>query len=566
MKRIAIFVLGAIFLLSFSAVVFSSDIPAESNISNVTVYPGSVLVSRVATVKIESGEHKVVFSGIVPEIDEGSIRVSASGAPDVKLYGAQVKKEYLTEAPAEKVKELQAAIQAKEDEIKNVENLKSVIADEKSFLDSIKLFSHDQLPKELVTKFPQAAELDSILKFLDAKWKENYAQTFSADTNIRELNKKLEALRNELNQIAGYGRKVRSNVIVELEAARSGSLDLTVSYLVNNASWQPLYDARADFEKSEVELVSYGILTQTTGEDWNDVGISLSTAKPSIGGRMPEIVPWFIRPYRPPVVMERGGRNELFEVSKCKRMQPQSKEKEVLASGSVAGYDADLGDNAKEEYAQAEEKGIAITYTLPRKSTIKSDGTENKLPVSSQNLISKFEYSAYPRRTSSVFLGSKVTNAKDLQLLAGRVNVFFDNDFVGTSGIDNIAPGEEFDLFLGADESVKAKRELVDKKVDQTLIGNIPSPNRRTIYDYKITVENYKSKKIKMNLFDSMPISEDNRINVKIENVSLEPGKKDWKDKKGVWQWEMALNPKEKKEITYTLNIEHPRDMIIEGL
>jgi len=146
------------------------------------------------------------------------------------------------------------------------------------------------------------------------------------------------------------------------------------------------------------------------------------------------------------------------------------------------------------------------------------------------------------------------------------MNIFLEGDFVGTSSIDNIGPGEEFDLYLGVDENVKVKRECLEKKVDDVLIAGIPSPTRRTTFKYKTTIENYKNKKIKVLFFEAMPVSEDERIKVKIANVSLEPKEKDWKDRKGVWKWELELEPKQKQEIFYTFSVEHPRDMQVEGL
>jgi len=218
------------------------------------------------------------------------------------------------------------------------------------------------------------------------------------------------------------------------------------------------------------------------------------------------------------------------------------------------------------EYAKAEEKGIAVVYKIPHKATIKSDGSEHKLPVSTQILQAKFEYSTYPRVSPSAFLGSRVTNAKELQLLAGQVNIFLDGDYVGHSSIANIGPGEEFDLYLGADENVKVKREMIEKKVDDVLIAGIPSPTRKTTFKYKTTLENYKNKKITINFFEAMPVSQDEKIRVKIISASLEPKEKDWKDRKGIWRFELELAPKEKKEIFYSFSVEHGRDLQVEGL
>jgi len=372
---------------------------------------------------------------------------------------------------------------------------------------------------------------------------------------VRETQKKIDVLNRELSEISGPSRKLKRSIVVDLGVSKPNTFDLQVSYLVRGAYWQPIYDARANFEKSQVELVSYGIVRQKTGEDWQDVDISLSTAKPAIGGRMPYVAPWVLRPYQPPRVMAERQASSIG--IKLQKRAFDKFEEETLATPE---------EKDAEEYAAVEEKGIAVVYKLPQRASIKSDGSEHKLPVYSQILAAKFEYSSFPRAVLNAYLGSRVTNAPNLQLLAGRVNIFLEGDFVGSSNIDNIGPAEEFDLYLGVDENVKVKREQIEKKVDETLIAGIPSPTKRTTFKYKLTVENYKSRKIKVKLFEAMPVSQDDRIKAKIANVSLEPKQKDWEDRKGVWLWELELEPKAKQEIVYTSIVEHPREMQVEGL
>jgi len=548
---------ASILVLVFAGYVFAAEIETTSKISQVTVYPDSALLTRVANLKLSPGEYKVIFPNIIPDVDENSLRISAPGSKEVKLFGAQLKKEFLEDVSAAKVKELKEAIQKLEDEGRHLQDYKTLLSEEKSFLDSVRLFSGNQIPKDLITRMPVAKDLEETLKFLDAKLKDNYAQAQDCEIQARELNKKLDALRRELSEIGGTANKLKRSIIVELQVAKSADFNLDVSYLVRGAFWQPIYDARADFEKAEVEMVSYGIVKQTTGEDWQDVDMALSTAKPAIGGRMPYVAPWFIRPAQP-AVRESRALGIMAKAASAPRMMQQY---EAFDTNAAKG-----GAEPEVQYAQAEEKGTAVTYKLPRKTSVKSDGSEHKLPVSSQVIKAEFEYSTYPRLVPNAYLGSRVTNSEGLQLLAGRVNVFLDGDFVGTSSIDNIGPGEEFDLYLGVDENVKVKRELVQKKVDDVLIAGIPSPTRKTTYRYKISLENYKSRKIKSILFEALPVSENERIKVKIEHVSLEPKEKDWKDRKGIWRWELNLAPKAKQEITYSFTVEHPRDMQVEGL
>lgn len=556
MKKTVAFLKILFVILFIPANAFSSEIIADSRIAEVTIYPGSALISRVANLKLNSGSHQIIFPDIIPEVDENSLRVSTDSAAEVKLFGAQLKKEFLREVPSERIMQLNDEIQKIQDEIKGLENQKNILLEEKDFLDSIRLFSEGQVPKDLVTRMPPAKDLEDTLKFLGTKLRENFSLAMEAELKIRELMKKQDVLKREFTQVSGPARKLKRLIVIDLEVLKPAAVGLRISYLVQGASWQPLYEARANFQESEVELVSSGMVKQNTGEDWLDVEISLSTAKPAIGGRMPEVSPWFLRPYQPQGILRyKMGR-------------------EGIAKGAAAISQYEAFDKLEEEkplasspeYAQAEEKGTAVVYKLAKKAAVKSDGSEHKLPISSQVLNAKFEYSSFPRASFYAYLGSRVTNVPGLQLLSGRVNIFLAGDFVGTSSIDNIAPNEEFDLYLGIDENVKVKRELLEKKVDETLIAGIPAATKRTVFKYKLTVENYKPKKAALKLFEAMSVSEDDRIKVKINQVNPEPTKKDWKDRKGIWLWEFELEPNQKREIIYSYAIEHPRDMQVEGL
>ena len=547
--KIIIF-LGLILFISVN--IYATEIEVKSEISEICVYTDSALVNRVAHLELETGTYKAIFTEIIPEVDENSLRVSTEGMAVIRLFGAQVKREYLEEVPSERIQQLKEEIQRLEDEITRIQNLETILMEKKKFLDSITLFSNEQIPQDLITSMPQISDLENILIFLDTELKDIYTQTLDCELEMRDLNNKLETLKRELSQVSGVQSKLKRSIIVELEVLKEGATDLKVSYLVGGASWNPIYDARANFEKSEVELVSYGVITQVTGEDWLEVDCSLSTAKPRIGGSMPYVASWFLRPYQP-------------EVMRDKVSAPLAATYQTEAFKEEAGA---LEEPAESEmkYATAEEKGIAVIYKLPSKVSVKSDKSEHKFPISSQILPAEFEYSSYPRVSPFAYLGSRVTNSKGLQLLAGRVNIFLEGNFVGFSGINNIAPSEEFDLYLGIDENVKVKRELLEKKVDETLIAGIPSRTKKTTFKYKLIVENYKSKKIKVKLFEAIPVSEDDRIKIKIDEISLEPGVEDWEDRKGIWLWELELEPQQKQEIFYTFTVEHPRDMQVEGL
>ena len=52
-------------------------------------------------------------------------------------------------------------------------------------------------------------------------------------------------------------------------------------------------------------MLYYGLIKQSTGEDWLDAKLSLSTANPSIGGSVPELGVQLLK-FKQPVIMRKS--------------------------------------------------------------------------------------------------------------------------------------------------------------------------------------------------------------------------------------------------------------------
>lgn len=545
----------------------AETIAANSKISAVTVYPGSARITRTSQVDLTAGTQSIVYDGIVPVFDESSLTVSGQGTAMVKILGAYLKQEYLKEAADQRVKELQNQIQEVEDKLMTEQSNDQVIADQKEFLKSLKLHSGEQLPKDMITKMPTTIELGDMMKFIGTTREGLEAALDEIRKRKRSLGLELQKLQNELRQLNSGGTKLKRSIVVDVECSQAGTFSVDASYMLNGAYWNAIYDAHSFMEKGEVELVSSGMIKQSTGEDWKDIKLTLSTAQPAIGGRMPYVGPWILTEnvVYPQRAAMRGLNNMKAATMAAEAVSDSAVQYEAFSGASMPAA-APMVEEAQMNFAQTDTTGVSVTYQISRPVSILSDGTENKFPINSQVLKANFEYSAYPRSSSFAYLGSRVMNASDLQLLAGPVNLFLGNEFVGKSSIDAISPGQDFDLYLGVDENVKVKRDLLEKKMDDTLIGSIQSPTKKTVFKYKLTVENFTSKAITFKLFESMPVSENDRIKVKVYDVSISPSVKDWKDRKGVWLWELNVEAKAKKEVYYSFIVEHPRDINVGGL
>lgn len=114
----------------------------------------------------------------------------------------------------------------------------------------------------------------------------------TAERELRGLVAQLERAQREVQKrdLGGFtDHKIEVLVIVEGDA---GSGDLAVEYAVPGAFWKPAYDLFFDPDKNNVELKASGLVTQATGEDWNDVKLALSTAIPGRGIDLPQLRTW----------------------------------------------------------------------------------------------------------------------------------------------------------------------------------------------------------------------------------------------------------------------------------
>ncbi|MBF0533147.1 MAG: mucoidy inhibitor MuiA family protein [Candidatus Omnitrophica bacterium] len=555
-----------ILLLLFLSVAGSApadELRPVSTITDVVIYPDTGRVTREAQVDLKEGTHTVYFAGIKPFIDENFITVAGQGAARVKIYGAKVMAKYLTENADTRVKELEQKLEALSDQTVAEQAKLTVLESKRQFLESVKLFAAGQLPKDLVTTMPSPENLDKTLAFLNVNLTALETDKQQVNVTLRGLAKQIAAVSQELNKVRGVANRSEQTVAVDLECGRTGNFTLRLAYMVGNVYWSPVYDARVEADSGKTLLAFGALIRQNSGEDWDDVKLTVSTAKPSIGGSMPQLDPWWLRP--------RVARAErMFKTGRWKDAY-QDTDRMVASNAvqyeSLAALASPHEEKAQTAQAQPEARGTAVVYTIAKPVTIKADGNESRVPVTEQDLPSIFEYSTTPKLSPYAYLKAVAQNGEQDRLLAGPVNVFLNGDFVSRSQMEKtVAEGEKFNLYLGADEGVAVKRDLLEEKTDDTFLGNIPSANQTTFFAYKITVENHKKKEIKINVYDQIPVAQDDKIHVKDVKYSVKPSAENYLDRKGVNQWQMTLKPGEKQVIAYSFIVEHPRQLVVEGL
>jgi uncharacterized protein (TIGR02231 family) len=358
----------------------------------------------------------------------------------------------------------------------------------------------------------------------------------------RDLSRRLDALLRQLDELRGQSERAGQEVRIELAALTPGTFRLLLSCVVHGASWYPTYDARADVQKETVEITYLGNVRQSTGEDWKNVEVSLSTARPAIGAKMPEIRPWYLRPQEQiyPAYEAEAQMDELMTRARAKRIAAAP---------------------AKMAVAEVVQKGTSVQFKIQRKMDIPSDNAYHRTTILAKELPATLSYASTPRLSPFAYLTAKLTNTTGAHWLPGKVSVFVDGDFIGTSGIEPVAQNEEIELNLGIDEGIKVKREELARKQDETRIFG---KKKERAFKDKITIENHKSKAIELLLIDQIPVSQHDDIEVDDIEFSLKPTEQD--ADKGIVKWKLPLAPSQKQEITIEFTVTHPLDMIVPGL
>lgn len=562
-----LFLMTSMICVVASSFVYAETLPVKSRVSEVTVYPGAAVVTRSAEVDIPVGDHTILFENIIPQLNDNALTVKGQGQADVKIFGAIVKRTYLTESANERVRNIQSQIELVTDQRMVLQSKQKVVEKRMEYLDSIRFKVGEQLPKDMQTKMPTALELQDLGQYLTTGYDESMSKLEENRIKLRELEKQFQKLNQDLAQVQGVYQQEQRSIAVDVQCAKPGKMTMMVSYLVNGANWVPNYDARVQYEKSSTELSLFALVSQTTGEDWDGVKLTVSTSRPTLGGQMPELSAWQVSPM--------PTRRAVYEADYDNRPKKAEMMTNVASQLAEAPMEMDrvgadkvvLNKSAPVSYAQSENKGVSVVFRITKAVDIKSDGASHRVPVLMSVLPSGFEYAATPKMTPMAYLKAGVSNKNESTLLPGQVNIYIDGDYVGNSALNKaIGSNEQFDLFLGADEGVTVKRKLLEKKTDDTMFGGIPSSNFSVSYSYKITVENYKKKPIVIKVYENIPVSTDDKIHIKNVRFSPEPTQKDVDDRAGVMRWTLNLAPNEKKDIIVSFMVEHPKSLTVTGL
>ncbi len=532
-------------LLLLPTAAFADAIEGSSDVSEVVLFQDRARVTRSTTVVLPRGQHEIVVRGLPANVDMSSLRARGGGAARVVLGALDARIGNHPEVVNETVRKLEAQIQDLGDADRGWQDADAAADAELRSLDAI-VAKSSQMTSERLLEVPEPAKgIATTLDLLDERRRSAQAEKRRVAISRRDIARQVQALRAEADRYRSGGtRDLLVSVAVDVKA--SGAFSLHLTYTSRGVSWSPTYDARIDPGTGTIAMDYGAWVTQRSGEDWAGVALTLSTAQPALGLAAPSLSPWILR--------------------KQPEYRPQRRQRSKRSAGAM--YESDDADEmsapapAAEPYHEAEEisaavqqAGSSVEFAVPGTVRIPGDGTKKRVPIARwSTTATATELHVVPERSPHAFLRARLTNDRAFPLLAGELQSFMTDRFVGSTHIQRVKPGGELTLPFGADERVAVKRELVSKGEGKK---GLFSGKRSLEYKWTIQLESLHDKPIALVLEDRIPVSEYDKFEVKLLD-----GTTGWDEERsrGIVVWKRTLKPKAKQTIKLEYAIAFPPD------
>ncbi|GLB51913.1 hypothetical protein NBRC110019_09520 [Neptunitalea chrysea] len=276
-----------------------------STITNATVYLSGAHIERTAKCYLPTGETVFRFTNLSPFIDENSIQIS--GLSKAAISAMNFNTTYIfAKTGTERTKQLQQFMKANQKEIALIDNMvKGLNEEETLLLNNRKVLSEENASldklKQFATYFRERTH-----QIADEKYHHSLAKD-----SIAEL---LETYQNELNVLGSKNKEQKGVLTVTLNTNKPIQLDLHINYNVTNAGWFPVYDIKTASTDSNLDIFFKAHVYQDTGENWDDVAVTLSTADPTVNTENPKLTPHYLNfSYNTNYSVNSSGKNTSYK-------------------------------------------------------------------------------------------------------------------------------------------------------------------------------------------------------------------------------------------------------------
>ena len=513
--------------------------PVVSKIKEVTVFVNGAQVTRIGLVSLKEGNQQLVFENLPQAINAQSIQLSGTGNFTILSVNNQIN--YLK--PQQKSKDISAledSVEILQYKLKTNNASLEVLKDEESLMKVNQSLGGSQTGVKV-------DELKAALELFRSRLTDIKTKTIKLVNDNKKLNELLKNLNDQLTQIRNKSNTPTSEVVVTLLAPSPAKAQLSLSYLVSEAAWMAAYDVRVSDISKPIELTYKAKVSQSSGENWDNVKLTLSTGDPEMSGIVPFLSPWYLSIIESRPMSRLKSSNDKIMFALPMVVDSVSSEISTMADMAPAGRSASI-TQIKMNQTSTEFK-IELPYNIP------SDGQQYTVEVKSFTLPASYEYYCAPKLDTDAFLLAKITGWEELNMLSGESSLFFEGTFVGTAFIDTQNTKDTLMVSLGRDKGIIVTRIRQKDFTSKKFIGSTRKDSR----SFEIVARNKKKQTINLLINDQVPLSTTKEIEVESTNISggiLEKAS-------GKLTWKLQLKPSESRTFTNGYNVTYPKDKTI---
>ncbi|MCB0777814.1 MAG: DUF4139 domain-containing protein, partial [Chitinophagaceae bacterium] len=465
-----------------------------------------------------------------------------------------------------------AAIEKLEDSIEGVRNeigrIENLVGIEKEILTKTGLLIETTI-KTNGNKEVTSAEVLKLLEYYNSKIERSKTNIYNHNQTIVKLN----------NQIDEYSKKIKEltppiqprpkpygQVILQVMNKKSGEIPVNLSYYTTNAGWTAVYDIRVNSKTNKIKMVYKASLTQTTGIDWQQTKLTLSTGTPNFGVMAPVLSPWYLQLYVPGIYTDLQKRAAMGNAQR-NMIQSYNEDvalSEVVVTNAYGQYeqkklkDETVDPSTLQQYTTLNEGQLNTNFEIDLPYDIDSDGQLHSVTIKDQEIIATLKNYAVPRADKDAYLLAEVGDWQNLDLLPGDANIIMDDTYIGKSVIDPNTTADTLNLSLGRDKRIAVKRSIVKE------LSSIKTSGRdsKQTFTYEIIVKNNKLTDVNLLLKDQFPLSTIKEVEVKLDD----DGDAQVNTETGVLTWKLDLKPGESKKVRFSYTVKYPKDKRIVNL
>ncbi len=547
---------------------------AASRITHVTIYPDSALVTREVDVPNGAGLVELVVSPLPQATVASSLYTESSEG--MRVLTTRFRSRPVREDTREEVRKI-------EEEIKKLQAEQRKVQAEIKALDAntALLTKLENFTTASTTHATEKGKLDSdnaiaLAKYVMEGRVERSKQMVALHEQQLDIAEKMDFAQRKLRDLTSGVSKIERDAIIVVDKVGPGAGKVKLNYLVGSAAWRPQYKFRAGkTDKDQVTVEYLAAVMQQTGEDWDRVALTLSTAQPMLNAAPPElhalavaVVPRGAAPQGvtlsglqsglnlgvpgatpPNMGLGYGGqpaakvpqtrfalanpagqvtRDDLQKAAKELRRQAQltANLRNEKDASELSNYAAVLEQACDLTMVQqkargagrrgSQNEGPSVTYHLTARLSVPSRTDEQVIEVARIELKPDYFYKAVPVLTPHVYRQANLVNRSKHVLLPGEATMYHGSDFVGRMALPLVAIGEQFTVGFGAEPQLQVQRQLLDRT------RTMQAGNQVLRYDYRILISSYKEEKVKVQVWDRLPRGENESLNVTLIKSSPE--------------------------------------------